>query len=357
MKSTARLGTVVTSFLLCCCLGIAVVAAADEKKPALPAPVGKIERLDPKFDALVPKDAVIEKLAEGFEWAEGPVWVKDGNGGYLLFSDVPHNVVHRYADGKGVSEFLKPSGYTGAEPYEKAEGSLGEPGSNGLTIGPDGLLVLCQHGDRRVARLNKDGQFETLADKFDGKRFNSPNDLVFDKAGNLYFTDPPYGLKDTFKNPRRELPFTGVYRRAADGTVTVLTKDMTAPNGIALSPDEKTLYVANSDPEKAIWMAFDLKDGGGAVANGRVLFDSTAQFKAGKKGLPDGLKVAQDGTLFATGPGGVYVLTPDGKHLGTIDPGEATANCAFGGPDGSTLYMTSDMFLCRVKTNAKGQGF
>jgi gluconolactonase len=343
MNPTARLASLAgPALLLCCCLG--VVLAAEEKKPAaLPAPVGTIERLDPKFDGLVAKDAVIEKLAEGFEWAEGPVWVKDGNGGYLLFSDVPHNVVNRWAEGKGLSEFLRPSGYTGTEPYEKAEGTLGEPGSNGLTIGPDGLLVLCQHGDRRVARLNKDGQFETLADK------------VYDKAGNLYFTDPPYGLKDTFKNPKRELPFTGVYRLGTDGKVTLLTKDMTAPNGIALSPDEQTLYVANSDPEKAIWMAFERK--GDGVGNGRVLFDSTPQFKAGKKGLPDGLKVAQDGTLFATGPGGVYVLTPDGKHLGTIDPGEATANCAFGGPDGTTLYMTSDMFLCRVKTNAKGLGF
>src|SRR5687768_190437 len=301
MNSTPRLATLIT----CCVLSLSAArlpAAADEKKADLPAPVGTIERLDPKFDELVPKDAKIEKLVEGFEWAEGPVWVKDGNGGYLLFSDVPHNVVHRWAEGKGVSEFLKPSGYTGKEPYEKAEGSLGEPGSNGLTIGPDGLLVLCQHGDRRVARLGKDGQFETLADKFEGKRFNSPNDLVYDKAGNLYFTDPPYGLKDTFKNPKRELDFTGVYRLGTDGKVTLLTKEMSAPNGIALSPDEKTLYVANSDPAKAIWMAFELKDGGASVGAGRVLFDSTPIVKAGgKKGLPDGLKVAIDGTLFATG--------------------------------------------------------
>lgn len=354
MKPTVRRATLAVLLLTCCCPTLAAFAAEEKKEPAT---VGNIERLDPKFDELVPKDAKIEKLAEGFEWAEGPVWVKDGNGGYLLFSDVPHNVVHRWSEAKGLSEFLKPSGYTGTEPYEKAEGSLGEAGSNGLTIGPEGLLVLCQHGDRRVARLGKDGQFETLADKYEGKRFNSPNDLVYDKASNLYFTDPPYGLKDTFKSAQRELPFTGVYRLGTDGKVTLLTKEMTAPNGIALSPDEKTLYVANSDPEKAIWMAFELKDGGTSIANGRVLFDSTPQFKAGKKGLPDGLKVAADGTLFATGPGGVLLLTPDGKHLGTIDPGEATANCAFGGPDGTTLYMTSDMFLCRVKTNAKGLGF
>ena len=352
MNPTARLASLIALLVL----AVSVPLPAADEKPKLPAPVGTIERLDPKFDELVPKDAQIEKLAEGFEWAEGPVWVKDGNGGYLLFSDVPHNVVHRWAEGNGVSEFLKPSGYTGKEPYEKAEGSLGEPGSNGLTIGPDGLLVLCQHGDRRVARLGKDGQFETLADKYEGKRFNSPNDLCFDKAGNLYFTDPPYGLKDTFKNPKRELDFTGVYRLGTDGKVTLLTKEMSAPNGIALSPDEKTLYVANSDPEKAIWMAFELNDDR-TIKAGRVLLDATAAFKAGKKGLPDGLKVATDGTLFATGPGGVYAITPDGKHLGTIDPGEATANCAFGGPDGTTLYMTSDMFLCRVKINAKGTGF
>jgi gluconolactonase len=304
------------------------------------------------MDAYVPKDAKIEKLAEGLDWAEGPVWVKDG--GYLLFSDVPHNVVHRWSPDKGLSEFLKPSGFTGKE----APAGIKEPGSNGLAIGPDGLLVLCQHGDRRVARLGKNGEFETIVDRFEGKRFNSPNDLCFDKAGNLYFTDPPYGLPKTFSDPMRELPFTGVYRFGKDGKLTLLTKDMTAPNGIALSPDEKTLYVANSDGKLPVVMAFTLK-GDGTVDAGRVMFDMSAEMKTGKKGAPDGLKVAADGTLFATGPGGVHVITPDGKHLGTIAPGTdfPTANCAFGDADGKTLYMTSDMLLCRVRLNVKGNGF
>jgi gluconolactonase len=341
MTFFARLAVAVTSLLL-----VTHASAAD----APPTTIGTIERLDPKLDHYIAKDAKIEKLAEGFDWAEGPVWVKDG--GYLLFSDVPKNVVHRWSADKGLSEFLKPSGYTGKEP---AVGK--EPGSNGLTVGPDGLLVLCQHGDRRVARLGKNGMFETLADQYEGKKFNSPNDLCFDKAGNVYFTDPPYGLPDTFKSPLRELPFTGVYRISKDGKVTLISKDMTAPNGIALSPDEKTLYVANSDPKNAVFMAFDL-DENGAAKSSRVLFDTVEGVKAKKKGLPDGLKVAADGTLFATGPGGVLVLTPEGNHLGTIAPGTdfPTANCAFG-DDGLTLYMTSDMLICRIKLAVKGSGF
>jgi gluconolactonase len=323
-------------------------AAAADSYPA----IGTIERLDPKLDVYIPKDAKIEKLADGFEWAEGPVWVRDG--GYLLFSDVPHNVVHRWSADKGLTEFLKPSGYTGKDPPPGPK----EPGSNGLTIGPDGQLVLCQHGDRRVAKLNKTGAFETLADRFEGKRFNSPNDLCFDKAGNLYFTDPPYGLPDTFKSALRELPFTGVYRVSKEGKLSLVSKDMTAPNGVALSPDEKTLYVANSDREKPVYVAFELNDDGTAKSS-RVLFDATEGVKAKKKGSPDGLKVAADGTLFATGPGGVIVITADGKHLGTIAPGAdfPTANCAFGDADGKTLYLTSDMNLCRVKLNVKGNGF
>ena len=339
MNAFVRFAVAVTSWVL-----IASASAAE------PATIGTVERLDSKLDEYIAKDAKIEKLAEGFEWAEGPAWVKDG--GYLLFSDVPKNVVHRWSADKGLSEFLKPSGYTGKEP---AVGN--EPGSNGLAVGPDGLLVLCQHGDRRVARLGKTGAFETLADQFEGKKFNSPNDLCFDKAGNVYFTDPPYGLPDTFKSAMRELPFTGVFRISKDGKVTLISKDMSAPNGIALSPDEKTLYVANSDPKNPVFMAFDL-DENGAAKSSRVLFDASEGVKAKKKGLPDGLKVATDGTLFATGPGGILIITADGKHLGTIAPGTdfPTANCVFG-DDGKTLYMTSDMLICRIKLNVKGNGF
>jgi gluconolactonase len=324
--------------------------AADAKFPT----IGTIEKLDPKLDEYVSPDAKIEKLADGFEWAEGPAWVKDG--GYLLFSDVPKNVIHRWSEDKGISDFLKPSGYTSKEPP-----TMVEPGSNGLAIDPTtGLLIICQHGDRRVARLGKSGEFETLADKFEGKRFNSPNDLTIDKAGNIYFTDPPYGLPQATRDQVRELPFNGVYRLGKDGKLTLLTKDMTFPNGIALSPDEKTLYVAQSDGKAPVIMAFAHNPADGTITlPGKVFFDATEPMKAGKKGAPDGLKVAQDGTLFATGPGGVLVITAEGKLLGTIAPGSdfPTANCAFGGPDGTTLYMTSDMNLCRIQLKVKGHGF
>jgi gluconolactonase len=334
-----------------CALGPNLLAGEKPAaQPAGPATLGTIERLDPRMDEYVPKNAVIEKLAQGFEWSEGPVWVKDG--GYLLFSDVPHNVVHRWSPDKGLSEFLKPSGFTGKDPPP----GVREPGSNGLAIGPDNLLVLCQHGDRRVARLGKNGEFETIVDRFEGKRFNSPNDLCFDDAGNLYFTDPPYGLPRTFSDPMRELPFTGVYRFGKDGKLTVISKDMAAPNGIALSPDEKTLYVAQSSGEKPVIMTFALNEDG-TVKDSRVFFDATGGVN-GKRGGFDGMKVAADGTIFATGPGGVLVITADGKHLGTIAPGpQPTANCAFGDADGKTLYMTSDMYLCRIKLNVKGDGF
>jgi gluconolactonase len=346
-------------FALTASLPVFQTRAADDHPaaPTAPAPatattMGAVERLDPKLDDYVAKEAKIEKLSEGFTWAEGPVWVKDG--GYLLFSDVPGNVVHRWSEGKGVSEFLKPSGFTGKTP--PPEGTK-EPGSNGLAIGPDGLLTLCQHGDRRVARLGKNGMFETLAEKYEGKRFNSPNDLCFDKAGNLYFTDPPYGLPADKRAQLSELKFNGVYRLGKDGKLTLLSKDMTFPNGIALSPDEKTLYVAQSDPKSPVIMAFALDAAAGTVP-AKVFFDATAGAKAGKKGMPDGLKIAADGTLFATGPGGVYLISPDGKHLGTISPGDwPTANCAFGDADGKTLYMTSNHMICRIKLAVKGNGF
>jgi gluconolactonase len=307
---------------------------------------GTIERLDPAMDALVPLDATLEKLAEGFDWAEGPVWIKSE--GCLLFSDVPQNVVYRWKQGEAITVFLKPSGYTGAT----ARG--GESGSNGLTVDAQGRLVLCQHGDRRVARLEKDGRFTTLADRYQGKRFNSPNDLVFRSNGDLYFTDPPYGLEQGNNDPAKELPFNGVYRLKPDGELTLLTAELTFPNGLAFSPDEKTLYVAVSDPKRAVWMAYEVQ-ADGTLGRGRVLFDATHMVGA-KKGLPDGLKVDRHGNLFATGPGGVLVISPEGKHLGTINTGQATANCAWGN-DGSVLYITADMILCRIKTRTRGAGF
>jgi gluconolactonase len=318
--------------------------AAD--KPIYPT-IGKIESKDSRFDKLVAKDAKIEVLASGFMWAEGPLWVQDG--GYLLFSDIPRNSVMKWKDGEGLSLFLKPSGYTGAVDYGH------EPGSNGLAIDGQGRVVFCEHGDRRISRLEKEGGKRTLVDNYQGKRLNSPNDCVFKSSGDLYFTDPPYGLPKQWDDPRRELDFCGVYRSSADGTVTLLTKDMTRPNGLAFSPDEKTLYVAQSDPDKPIWMAFDVKADGN-LASGRQFFDATPWFKEGRPGLPDGLKVDRQGNLFATGPGGVHVFAADGAHLGTINTGQKTANCGWG-DDGTVLYITADMYLCRVQTSTKGNGF
>ena len=321
--------------------------AADKKEKADYPALGTIERLDPRLDELVPPDAKVERLAEGFDWSEGPVWIKKKD--YLLFSDVPLNTVFKWQDGDtSASVFLKPSGYTG----EKPRG--GEPGSNGLTLDPEGRLVLMQHGDRRVARLGDDGKFVTLADKYEGKRFNSPNDGVYKSNGDLYFTDPPYGLLGKNDDPAKELPFNGVYRVSKDGKVTLLTKELSYPNGIAFAPDEKTLYVANSDPERPILMAFPVKDDG-TLGAGRIFFNA-AKLAATQKGLPDGLKVDRKGNLFATGPGGVLIFDKDAHHLGTLATGEATANCGWG-DDGSTLYLTADMYLGRVRLTTKGTGF
>jgi gluconolactonase len=308
--------------------------------------IGRIERQDPRLDALIPRDAVIEVLAEGFRWSEGPVW--DKAGARVLFSDVPNNVVHAWSEKDGISSFLKPSGYTGPE-----GGGGREPGANGLAFDAKGRLVLCQHGDRRISRL-EDGKFVTLVDRFEGKRFNSPNDLVMAADGSIFFTDPPYGLTKTFDDPGREIGWNGVYRLAPDGRVSVLVKDLRAPNGIGLSPDGRILYVGQSDPSRPVVMAYDLaKDG--AVSNGRIFFDTTPLRKNGPGG-PDGLKVDRGGNVFTTGPGGVVVVSPKGEYLGTIVTGVPTANCAFG-DDGSTLYLTANDKLCRVRTTTKGQGF
>ncbi|HEY1186042.1 MAG TPA: SMP-30/gluconolactonase/LRE family protein [Gemmata sp.] len=325
-------------------LGAAV--AAEEPKP--PMTIGSIDRKDAKLDALIPKGAKIEVLAGGFKWTEGPVWDKKHNA--LLFTDIPNNRIVKWSAKDGVSDFLKPSGYTGSAAFKGAE-----PGANGLAFDKDGHLVLCQHGDRRIARL-KDGKFETLADKYMGKRFNSPNDLVFAKNGDLYFTDPPYGLPGQMKDPAKELDFQGVYRLSPKGEVTLLTKEMTRPNGLALSPDEKTLYVANSDPDKAIWMAFPI-NADGTLGKGKLLYDATADVKASPdKGLPDGLKLDAKGNIFATAVNGVYVLSPDGTLLGRIVTNDKTANCGWG-DDGTVLYLATNDKLTRVKTTTKGLGW
>ncbi len=300
------------SRLLAACWAVALLVTPAGAQESASRTLGTIERNDPRLDKLIPPGAKVERLAEGFDWSEGPVW--DRKGRFLLFSDVPMNTVYRWKEGMPKPEvFLKPSGYTGSTPRG------GEPGSNGLILDPQGRLVLCQHGDRRVARLEADGSFKTLVDNYQGKKLNSPNDGVYHSDGSLFFTDPPYGLLGKNDDPKKELPFNGVYRLSPRGELTLLTKEMTYPNCIGLSPDEKTLYVANSDPERAVWMAYPLKEDG-TIGTGRVFFDATRGVKT-LKGLPDGLKVDRDGNLFATGPGGVLIFAPDGTHLGTLNTG------------------------------------
>ena len=310
--------------------------------------IGKIVRQDSRLEELIPNSARIEVLASGFVWSEGPLWISEADGGYLLFSDIPRNSVLKWKEGTGISLFMKPSGYTGVAEYGN------EPGSNGLILDSQGRIVFCEHGDRRISRLQKDGGKKTLVDSYVGKRLNSPNDAVLKSNGDIYFTDPPYGLPGRFDDPRRELDFCGVYRLSVSGALTLLTKEMTRPNGIAFSPDEKTLYVAQSDPEDAIIKAFTLKRDG-TLGKGKTFHDFTALVSE-LPGLPDGLKVDQHGNLFATAPGGVHVLTPDGTVLGRIDTGERTSNCAWG-DDGTVLYITADTYLCRVKTKTKGAGW
>ncbi len=308
--------------------------------------VGSVERLDPALDALLAPGAAMEKLAEGFNWSEGPVWVPVQDA--LLFSDVPENRVYHWKEGEGITVLLDPSGFTGTQYNGR------ERGSNGLTLDRAGRLVLCQHGDRRVARLALDGKsFETIVDRFEGKRFNSPNDLCFDRAGNLFFTDPPYGLPFDVKS---ETEFNGVYRLGTDGKLTVITREMERPNGIALSPDERTLYVGSTHGPKPVILAFALKDDG-SVAGSRVFFDATELIARTKRqGGFDGMKVDARGNLWATGPGGLLILSPEGKHLGTLLTGQPTANCAFGGADGKTLFITSNHSLLKIKTNVTGAG-
>lgn len=336
---------------------LAVPSGTRGDDKSAPKSMGSLERLDPAFDELVAPDAKLEVLATGHTWTEGPVWVPR-QGGFLLFSDIPRNRIYKWQQGKGESVFMEPSGGTG-----KDAGILKEPGTNGLILDPAGRLVMCEHGDRRVSRLDSwDGKSKTtLADRYQGKRLNSPNDGVFKSNGDLYFTDPPYGraLREPKKGgeefPGRELDFCGVYRISKDGELTLLTKEMSKPNGIALSPDEKTLYVANSDPARPVIMSFPVKDDG-TLGKGKVFFDAKKLAGKGRPGLPDGMKVDAHGNLFATGPSGVLVLTPEGKHLGTIVTGVQTGNCAWG-DDGSVLYVMADKAITRIQTKTKGKGF
>jgi len=336
--------------LLFSILGLAAThrtaSGQSQPKPGYPA-VGKIERLDSRFDALVPSGAVLEKVADGMDWTEGPVW--DSKNGVLLFSDVPRNVILQWKERTGVSERVRASGYSGKEPFAGRE-----PGSNGLVFDRQGRLVTCQHGDRRIVRREPDGRVTVIADRYEGKRLNSPNDLVFNSKGDLYFTDPPFGLPGTFDDPAKELPFQGVYRVTPNGRVTLLTKDLSAPNGIGFSPDEKTLYISNSDRKRPIWMAYPVLPDG-TLGSGRQFAEASAWVKE-TEGVADGLKLDKNGNVFGAGPGGIHVFAPDGTRLGRIETGVKTGNLNWG-EDGSVLYLAANHWILRLRTSTKGKGF
>jgi gluconolactonase len=332
-------------------LAVSLMTMGRESK--FPA-AGSIERIDPALDAIVPADAKIEKLADGCRWTEGPVWI---HAGYLLFADIPNNRVMKWTPPGALTVFMQPSGYTGI--FKGIE-----PGSNGMTLDPHGRLTVAGHAARNVWRLESlapGGHKTILADRFEGKRLNSPNDLVYKSDGSLYFTDPPYGLETQADNdPKKELPFNGVFRiRNAVAhrpgappdpeDLQLLIKDLTRPNGIAFSPDEKYLYVAVSDPNHKVWMRYEVQTDG-TLANGKVFYDATS---SQEEGLPDGMKLDQKGNIYSAGPGGVWIISPEGKHLGTLKPGEKVANCAWG-DDGRTLYITASTSLYRVRLKIPG---
>ena len=301
--------------------------------------IGSVERLSPEIDNLIEKSAKIEILADGFEWSEGPVWSSQLNS--VLFSDVPENVIYSWNEDKGLGTFTRPIGYSGKVP------NLKKAGTNGLTIDADGNLIICMHGDRKITRLEKlnINRKVTLVNSFDGNLLNSPNDLVYDSKGNLYFTDPPYGLLEGDNDKLKEIEFNGVYKLSPNGDIEVLVKNLTRPNGINISNDEKILYVANSDKNNPVIMQYDLSEEG--AKNPSIFFDGRELTKK-DIGLFDGLKVHPTGNVFATGPGGVLVIKENGDHIGTIRTEVRTANCAFD-ENFQYLYMTSDMFLTRIK--------
>ncbi len=317
---------------------------------AVGARVGSIERLDPALDALLDPNEKPEVIGAGFAWTEGPAWRKSG--GYLLFTDIPNNTIYRWSAQGGLSVFLRPAGYTESEPPPFGR----ELGVNAMTFDANDRLVINDQGNRRVVRLDEQNWTKVvLADHYSGHRLNSPNDLAFRANGDLYFTDPPYGLKGLNADPRKELKYNGVYRLDPQGRLTLLTDALSFPNGIAFSPDQKTLYIQVSDPKNAVWMAYDVQPDG-SIAHGRVFFDANALLQAGRKGLPDGMKLDQHGNIFGGGPGGILVLSPEGRHLGTIVTGQTTSNCCFG-EDGTTLFMTADTYMMKIHLKTRGLGF
>ncbi len=304
------------------------------------ASAGTVVKMDAALDALVPTNYRIEKLAGGFAFTEGPVW--HSGPGHLMFSDLRSNAIHIWDPEDGLSTFI--------QPVFEGESETTSVGSNGLNIDPQGRLLLCEHGNRRISRRERDGSITVLADNYQGRRLNSPNDSAYKSDGWLYFTDPPYGLAGLEDDPARELDFNGIYRLSPDGELELLESNQTRPNGIAFSPDERTLYVANSDAENKVWIAYDVLDDG-TMGEGRVFYDVNDQ---NETGAADGMKVDVNGNVFATGPGGVWIFDPSGKHLGTIKPDEVPANVAWG-DDGSTLYMTARTGLYKIELSTRGK--
>ncbi len=305
--------------------------------------VGSIERYDSSINNIVAPGAKAEIIAEGFEWSEGPLWIEKNK--MLLFSDIPRNSIYKWTAKKGIELYLTPSGYT-----DSAKRG-GEPGSNGLILDKNGALVLCQHGDRRMARMEApidqpEAKFVSIATIYKGKKLNSPNDAVYNSKGELFFTDPPYGLEQGMEDPRKETPFQGVYKVTTGGEVVLITDTLTRPNGIAFFPNEKTFIVANSDGEKPNWYAYDI-DANGVVSNGRIFYSAAGSDQA-LKGGNDGLKIDKNGNIFATGPGGIWIFNSSGKLLGKLRLNEAASNCALS-EDEKTLYITNDMYIVRFK--------
>ncbi|MFM8742514.1 MAG: SMP-30/gluconolactonase/LRE family protein [Cytophagales bacterium] len=320
---------------------LTLLMACGQKSKTVSVTIG-VERLLPELDRILDKEITVAVLCSGYEWTEGPLWLEGEQ--KLLFTDVPTNTVYQWTKEKSASVYLSPSGYTGETPRG------GEPGANGLALDDESNLLLCQHGDRRVAVMNTSiaepsSDFTTVADNYKGKKFNSPNDLIFYNY-DVFFTDPAYGLEKQMKDPAKELPFQGVFRITAAGQVKLQVDSLTRPNGIGFSPDHKKLYVANSDPAKARWYEFSVNDSLEIIA-GKILYDATA-FAKSEKGLPDGLKVDGQGNLFATGPGGVWIFNSEGKLLGKIKLQEASSNCALT-PDGKTLFVTNDMNVLQIQ--------
>lgn len=319
---------------------IATLAGCSVKQPN--KTIGNVEKIDPSLDAIILPGAKAEIIAEGFDWSEGPLWVDSQQ--MLLFSDVPTNTVYKWTEEKGMELYLQPSGYT-----DSAKRG-GEMGSNGLTLDNDGHLVLCQHGNRQMARMDASldkpaAKFIPIAGKYDGKRFSSPNDAVYNSGGELFFTDPPYGLEKRAEDPKKETAWNGVYKVKKDGSILLLVDSITRPNGIALFPGEKKLLVACSDPDKPNWYIFDVK--GDSLSGGKIFY-SAAGYDKSLNGLPDGLKIDKNGNVFASGPGGIWIFNSEGKVLGKLRLKDPVSNCALSA-DEKTLYITNDMYVLKLK--------